>query len=96
MRNGSLLKWLHPSDHHHLSINQRLSIMIDVASATKCLHRGYSVPVIHHNLKPSNVLLDEDMVAHVSDFGMARLLDQDQSTILSDNLATIRYMTPGI
>ena len=70
--------------------------MIDVASAIEYLHHGYSTPVVHRDLKPSNVLLDEDMVAHVSDFGLARLLDEGQSTMLSNNLATIGYMAPGI
>ncbi|KAJ8422076.1 hypothetical protein Cgig2_010856 [Carnegiea gigantea] len=93
MTNGSLNKWLHASDHH-LSFIQRLSIMIDVASAIEYLHHGYSTPVIHRDLKPSNVLLDDDMVAHVCDFGLARLLDEGQSTILSNNLATIGYMAP--
>ncbi|KAJ8421287.1 hypothetical protein Cgig2_006537 [Carnegiea gigantea] len=93
MTNGSLDKWLHASDHH-LSFTQRLSIMIDVASAIEYLHHGYSAPVVHRDLKPSNVLLDDDMVAHVSDFGLARLLDEGQSTLLSNNLATIGYMAP--
>lgn len=93
MTNGSLAKWLHASGHL-LSFTQRLSIMIDVASAIEYLHHGYSTPVVHRDLKPSNVLLDDDMVAHVSDFGLARLLDQGQSTMLSNNLSTIGYMAP--
>ncbi|PHT97919.1 hypothetical protein BC332_33163 [Capsicum chinense] len=41
-------------------------------------HHGCSLPVIHYDVKPSNVLLDEDMVAHLSDFGISKLLDEDQ------------------
>ncbi|MED6132354.1 hypothetical protein PIB30_018380 [Stylosanthes scabra] len=91
MLNGSLEKWLH-SEHHGLSMIQRLNIMIDVAEAMDYLHNGGSVPIIHCDLKPSNILLDEDMVAHVTDFGIAKLLSGDDSITQTMNLATIGYM----
>lgn len=58
MPNGNLEKWLY-SDDHSLDLLQRLDIMRDVATALEYLHHGYSTPVIHCDLKPSNVLLDE-------------------------------------
>ncbi|KAL0290072.1 UNVERIFIED_CONTAM: putative LRR receptor-like serine/threonine-protein kinase, partial [Sesamum angustifolium] len=67
MHNENLDKWLH-SSNCFLNFEQRLGTMIDVASAVEYLHDGYSSPIVHSDLKPSNVLLDEDMVAHVSDF----------------------------
>ena len=71
--------------------------MIDVALALEYLHFGHSTPIIHCNLKPSNVLLDEDMVAHISDFGIAKLLSgEDQLSIQIQTLATIGYMAPGL
>ncbi|TYI04788.1 hypothetical protein ES332_A10G043700v1 [Gossypium tomentosum] len=70
MPNGSPEKWLY-SRTSTLNILQKLDIMIDVASALEHLHHGLQTPVIHCDLKPANVLLDEDMVAHVSDFGIA-------------------------
>ncbi|XP_057790839.1 probable LRR receptor-like serine/threonine-protein kinase At3g47570 [Salvia miltiorrhiza] len=73
MPNGNLEKWLY-SHNYCLNVMERLNIMIDVASAMEYLHHGYSTPIVHNDLKPSNVLLDEDMVAHVSDFGIAKLL----------------------
>ncbi|MBA0549867.1 hypothetical protein Golob_020873, partial [Gossypium lobatum] len=73
MPNGSLDKWLY-FNNQFLDILQRLNIMIDVASALEYLHHGNATPVVHCDLKPSNVLLDEDMVAHLSDFGIAKLL----------------------
>lgn len=78
MPNGSLEKWLHPDDGHMaqrtLSIFQRMNIVIDVASALHYLHNLCETRVVHCDLKPSNVLLDDDLTAHVSDFGLARLL----------------------
>ena len=94
MPSGSLEKWLY-SHNHFLDILHRLNIMIDVASGLEYLHHGYTTPVIHCDLKPSNVLLDEDMVAHLGDFGIAKLLGEEDSTIQTMTLATIGYMAPG-
>jgi len=94
MPNGSLQKWLYSQDCC-LSILQRLNIMIDVASALEYLHDGYSTPIVHCDLKPSNILLDEDMVSHVADFGIVKLLGDGDSMMRTMTLATIGYMAPG-
>jgi LRR receptor-like serine/threonine-protein kinase FLS2 len=94
MPNGNLEKWLYSEDHC-LSVLQRLNIMIDVALALEYLHHGYSTPIVHCDLKPSNVLLDEDMVAHVADFGIAKLLGDGDSMMRTITLSTIGYMAPG-
>ncbi|KAL0376955.1 UNVERIFIED_CONTAM: Receptor kinase-like protein Xa21 [Sesamum calycinum] len=93
MPNGSLEKWLH-SDDYFLDTTLRLNIMIDVASALEFLHHGLTTAVVHCDLKPSNVLLDEDMVAHLSDFGIAKLLGEDQSISYTNTLATFGYIAP--
>ncbi|XVE81035.1 hypothetical protein DITRI_Ditri15bG0030600 [Diplodiscus trichospermus] len=93
MPNGSLEKWLY-SSNYFLDILQRINIMIDVASALEYLHLGHPNPVIHCDLKPSNVLLDEDMVAHVGDFGLAKLLGEEDYVKQTMTLATIGYMAP--
>ncbi|PQM42303.1 LRR receptor-like serine/threonine-protein kinase EFR [Prunus yedoensis var. nudiflora] len=93
MPNGSLDKWLY-SQNYSLNILQRMSIMIDVASALEYLHDGYSVPIVHCDMKPSNILLDDDMVAHVADFGIAKLLGVGDSITQTMTLATMGYMAP--
>ncbi|KAK4492893.1 hypothetical protein RD792_000218 [Penstemon davidsonii] len=93
MRNGNLDQWLY-SPNYFLSIAQRLGIMIDVASAIEYLHQDYSSPIVHCDLKPSNILLDEDMVARVGDFGIAKLLTDDRRMELTKTLGTIGYMAP--
>ncbi|RHN41152.1 putative protein kinase RLK-Pelle-LRR-XII-1 family [Medicago truncatula] len=93
MSNGSVDKWLY-SNNYCLNFLQRLNIMIDVAYALEYLHHGSSMPVVHCDLKPSNVLLDENMVAHVSDFGIAKLMDEGQSQTLTQTLATVGYIAP--
>ncbi|XP_031254709.1 receptor kinase-like protein Xa21 [Pistacia vera] len=93
MPNGSLEKCLYSNDNV-LDISQRLTIMIDIALALEYLHFGYSTPIIHCDLKPSNVLLDENMVAHLSDFGITKLLGEEESMTQTQTLATIGYMAP--
>ncbi|KAK4753053.1 hypothetical protein SAY87_021851 [Trapa incisa] len=79
MKKGSLDQWLHPLiptnnvARKALSFLQRVNIAIDVASALEYLHHHCGAMVIHCDLKPSNVLLDDDMNGHVGDFGLARI-----------------------
>ncbi|XP_059638687.1 receptor kinase-like protein Xa21 [Cornus florida] len=73
----------------------RLDIMIDVACALDYLHHGYSIPLVHCDLKPNNVLLDEDMVAHLSDFGISKFLGEGESIDHTKTLATLGYIVPG-
>lgn len=79
MPNGSLEEWLHQSedeqDHQRsLSLTQRLRTAMEVASALQYLHHHCQEALIHGNLKPSNILMDHDMIARMGDFGVAHLL----------------------
>ncbi|CAL8087978.1 unnamed protein product [Prunus armeniaca] len=98
MANGSLDSWLHPRDEEQphtqskrLSLIQRLNIATDVASALDYLHHCCETTIVHCDLKPSNVLLGEDMVAHVGDFGLARFLLE-----ASDNYSQSQTMSAGL
>ncbi|KOM25280.1 hypothetical protein LR48_Vigan77s000300 [Vigna angularis] len=82
MPNGNLDMKIHPEDEESgsfLTLMQRLNIAIDVACAMEYLHHGCDPPIVHCDLKPANVLLDENMVAHIADFGLARFLSQNTS-----------------
>ncbi|XP_058006592.1 putative receptor-like protein kinase At3g47110 [Hevea brasiliensis] len=105
MPNGNLSKWLHPrseiyaepAEQWSLSLLQRMNIAIDVASALDYLHHGCQKPIIHCDLKPGNVLLDDDMVAHIGDFGLAKFLSQLTIPIQSSSVGvrgTVGYAAP--
>ncbi|KAM3250828.1 hypothetical protein P3L10_004898 [Capsicum annuum] len=93
MPNGTLEKWLHSHDFF-LDMLPRLDIFIDVASALDYLHNGYSEPVVHCDLKPSNILLDQNMVSHLSDFGIAKFLGGENCFRQTKTIGTIGYIAP--
>ena len=102
MPNGSLESWLHPdtNEEKYLNLLQRVSILLDVANALDYLHSHGPTPVVHCDLKPSNVLLDAEMVAHVGDFGLSKILVEGnsflrQSTSSMGFRGTIGYAPPG-
>ena len=84
-----------------LSFIQRLNIAIDVAYALEYLHQHCQTPIVHCDIKPSNILLDEDMVAHVGDFGLVKFLfeasnNPSKTQALSVGLkGSIGYIPPG-
>ncbi|KAJ6807434.1 receptor kinase-like protein Xa21 [Iris pallida] len=98
MANGSLESWLHPKTNDrpkNLNIIQRMNIAIDVASAVEYLHHHGQTPIIHCDLKPSNILLDDDMTAIVCDFGLVRFMKESTTTHTSSGVkGTIGYIAP--
>ncbi|CAL4982540.1 unnamed protein product [Urochloa decumbens] len=92
MPNGSLESWLHPDTNEevekHLNLHQRVAILLDVAYALDYLHWHGAAPIAHCDVKSSNVLLDANMVAHLGDFGLARIL-VDGDSFFQDSTSSI-------
>uniref|UniRef100_A0A0E0LSU2 Receptor kinase-like protein Xa21 n=1 Tax=Oryza punctata TaxID=4537 RepID=A0A0E0LSU2_ORYPU len=100
--NGSLDEWLHATStttstsYRKLNLVERLHIAVDVAEALEYLHHHIEPPIVHCDIKPSNILLDDDMVAHVTDFGLAKIM-HSEPCIQSSSLVikgTIGYVPP--
>ncbi|KAJ3708307.1 hypothetical protein LUZ61_012012 [Rhynchospora tenuis] len=92
--NGNLHRWLYPEKDDHeplspLSLAQRLNIAIDIADALDYLHHNCQPSVIHCDLKPSNILLREDLSACVGDFGLAKLLPDPITKSLVESESSI-------
>nr|XP_017218241.1 PREDICTED: probable LRR receptor-like serine/threonine-protein kinase At3g47570 isoform X2 [Daucus carota subsp. sativus] len=108
MTNGSLESWLHPGPSYqryerNLSLLQRLNISIDVALGVDYLHHHTHASIIHCDLKPSNILLDENFVARIGDFGLARFnfstttSDINQPQMSSTGVrGTVGYVPPAL
>lgn len=92
MSNGSLAARLHDEHYEPLSWRQRVSIAQDVARGIEYLHEGAVPPVIHRDIKSSNILLDSFMVARVADFGLSKEADPDMPA--SGIRGTYGYVDP--
>ncbi|KAM0019497.1 putative protein kinase RLK-Pelle-LRR-XII-1 family [Helianthus debilis subsp. tardiflorus] len=88
MPNGNLDSWLNSADRM-LDLVQRISIIKDVAFALDYLHCRCGNVIVHCDLKPSNILLDADMVAHVGDFGLAKILSLEEGSYANASSSSI-------
>ncbi|KAI3516917.1 hypothetical protein L1887_16063 [Cichorium endivia] len=92
MSNGSLDEWIYNGDRKHLlGWECRRKIILDIAKGLAYLHEDCRQKIIHLDIKPQNILLDEDFNAKVSDFGLSKLIDRNQSR---QEMTTMRG-TPG-
>ncbi|XP_023513555.1 probable receptor-like protein kinase At1g80640 isoform X1 [Cucurbita pepo subsp. pepo] len=93
MQNGSLESQLHgPSHGSALTWHLRMKIAVDIARGLEYLHEHRSPPVVHRDLKSSNILLDSDFNAKLSDFGLTvNLGAQNKNIKLS---GTLGYVAP--
>ncbi|XP_041010131.1 probably inactive leucine-rich repeat receptor-like protein kinase At3g28040 [Juglans microcarpa x Juglans regia] len=97
--NGSLQSKLHerlPSVPP-LSWAQRFKILLGTAKGLAHLHHSFRPPIIHYNIKPSNILLDENHNPKISDFGLARLLTELEKHIISNRFqSALGYVAPEL
>ncbi|KAJ0985671.1 hypothetical protein J5N97_004027 [Dioscorea zingiberensis] len=101
IHNGSLASWIFPSDRSSGSSERRClpwplryGIAVDVAKALAYLHHDCRSRVLHMDIKPENILLDEGFRALVSDFGLSKLMGRDQSRIVTTIRGTKGYLAP--
>ncbi|KAK8602938.1 hypothetical protein V6N13_085140 [Hibiscus sabdariffa] len=92
MSKGSLASHLYSENHVPLSWNLRVYIALDVARGLEYLHDGAAPPVIHRDIKSSNILLDQSMRGRVADFGLSReeMVDKHAANIRG----TFGYLDP--
>ncbi|KAL2331309.1 hypothetical protein Fmac_018890 [Flemingia macrophylla] len=96
MKNNSLAHALFDKKYSHLKLNwqTRQKICVGIARGLTYLHEQSRLKVVHRDLKTSNVLLDEDLNPKISDFGLARLHEGDNTHISTRIAGTWGYMAP--
>ncbi|RZR91422.1 hypothetical protein BHM03_00019537, partial [Ensete ventricosum] len=94
MKQGSLQEHLRGKAGHSrgLSWGQRLQIALNAAQGLEYLHRGCKPPIIHTDVKTSNILLSEELEARIADFGLSKSFHSDEQTHASRDSAV---GTPG-
>ncbi|KAL4032581.1 hypothetical protein IC575_005660 [Cucumis melo] len=93
--NGTLFEHIHnKTKHAPLSWEIRLKIASEIASVLAYLHSSTSTPIIHRDIKSSNVLLDHDYTAKLSDFGASKLVPLDHTRLSTMVQGTLGYLDP--
>ncbi|KAK6270209.1 hypothetical protein POUND7_007314 [Theobroma cacao] len=97
MKNGSLDKIIFSTENNTLSWQKMFEIALGVARGIEYLHRGCEMQILHFDIKPHNILLDENFTPKVSDFGLAKLYSVDDDIIsLTAARGTVGYMAPEL
>ncbi|PIM99792.1 Serine/threonine protein kinase [Handroanthus impetiginosus] len=94
--NGNLDQWLHGDvgEVSPLTWEIRMNIIIGTAKGLAYLHEGLEPKVVHRDIKSSNILLDRQWHPKLSDFGLAKLLNSDNSYVTTRVMGTFGYVAP--
>ncbi|CAL5023197.1 unnamed protein product [Urochloa decumbens] len=92
--NGTLYHHLHVEGPRSLSWGTRLRIATETSKALAYLHSSVSIPVIHRDIKSTNILLDDTLTSKISDFGASRYIPLDKTGLTTRVQGTIGYLDP--
>ncbi|KAJ9162736.1 hypothetical protein P3X46_022490 [Hevea brasiliensis] len=92
--NGSLKDSISGKSGIQLSWARRLRIALDSARGLAYLHELANPPIIHRDIKSTNILLDDQLTAKVADFGLSKLLDHTEGHVSTQVKGTMGYMDP--
>ncbi|XP_035842194.1 LEAF RUST 10 DISEASE-RESISTANCE LOCUS RECEPTOR-LIKE PROTEIN KINASE-like 2.1 [Helianthus annuus] len=101
MPNGSLEKYIyshvHAGTNEHIGVEKMYEIALGVACGLDYLHRGCNTRILHFDIKPHNILLDEDFCPKIADFGLAKLYSRKESIVsMFEARGTIGYIAPEV
>ncbi|KAK1556275.1 hypothetical protein Q3G72_001882 [Acer saccharum] len=98
MCNGSLDKWIFNRipQQPALDLQTRKTIILDIAKGLAYLHEECRQRIVHLDIKPQNILLDVNLRAKISDFGLSKLIDKDQSQVVTTMRGTPGYLAPEL
>ncbi|CAL2232360.1 unnamed protein product [Prunus armeniaca] len=101
MPNGSLDKFIFdantPHKNHHLGWEALDRIALGIARGLEYLHRGCNTRILHFDIKPHNILLDENFTPKVSDFGLAKICNMKESIVsMACARGTAGYIAPEV
>ncbi|KAA8525468.1 hypothetical protein F0562_007323 [Nyssa sinensis] len=96
LANGSLDKWIFKKNEEDFMLDwdTRFNIALGTAKGLAYLHEDCDAKIVHCDIKPENVLLDDNFHAKVSDFGLAKLMTREQSHVFTTLRGTRGYLAP--
>ncbi|KAM7497815.1 hypothetical protein LguiA_022229 [Lonicera macranthoides] len=96
MCNGSLDRWIYHQNKEGAILDWkcRKKVVLDIAKGLSYLHEDCRQKIIHLDIKPQNILLDENYNAKVADFGLSKLVDRNQSQVMTTMRGTPGYLAP--
>ncbi|KAE8700554.1 hypothetical protein F3Y22_tig00110556pilonHSYRG00294 [Hibiscus syriacus] len=95
MSKGSLDKWIfHGNSSFYLDWKTRKKIVLDIAKGLAYIHGDCRQRIAHLDVKPQNILLDDGFNAKISDFGLSKLINRDESEVVTRMRGTLGYLAP--